>query len=60
VYPGRTATPRQQAIHGQEGRSYVPERLMQPSDVAEMVHCALSLPRSAEVTEIAMRPMLKT
>jgi NADP-dependent 3-hydroxy acid dehydrogenase YdfG len=60
VYPGRTATPRQQDIHVQDERSYTPERLMQPSDIAEMVFCALSLPRSAEVTEIAMRPMLKS
>ncbi len=33
---------------------------MQPSDVAQVVQCALTLPRSAEVTEIAIRPMLKT
>ena len=60
VYPGRTATPRQEAIHAGEGKSYLPERLMQPSDVAQVVQCALTLPRSAEVTEIAIRPMLKT
>ena len=59
VHPGRTATPRQQAIHAQEGRLYAPDRLMQPSDVATMVLCALSLPRTAEVTEISIRPMFK-
>ncbi len=60
VYSGRTATPRQEMIHAIEGRPYQPERLMQPSDVAEVVLAALILPRTAEVTEIAVRPMLKT
>jgi NADP-dependent 3-hydroxy acid dehydrogenase YdfG len=60
VHPGRTATPRQADIHAQEGKSYTPERLMQASDVAEMVFSAWNLPRTAEVTEIAIRPMLKT
>ena len=59
VHPGRTATPRQAEIHSFEGRSYRPELLMQPSDVADVVLCAVTLSRSAEVTEIALRPMLK-
>ena len=37
VYPGRTATPRQATLHAHEGRTYRPERLMQPDDVAAMV-----------------------
>jgi NADP-dependent 3-hydroxy acid dehydrogenase YdfG len=60
VYPGRTATPRQAAMHEAESRQYQPERLMQPSDVAEVIVCALRLPRTAEATEISLRPMLKT
>ena len=60
VHPGRTATPRQEMIHAIEDRPYQPERLMQPSDVAEVVVAALTLPRTAEVTEIAVRPMLKS
>jgi NADP-dependent 3-hydroxy acid dehydrogenase YdfG len=59
VYPGRTATPLQAKIHEIEGRSYVPERLMQPGDVASVVLNALTLPRSAELTDISVRPMLK-
>jgi NADP-dependent 3-hydroxy acid dehydrogenase YdfG len=59
VFPGRTATPRQKRIHAGEGRDYLPERLMQPSDVARMVVAALELPRTAEVTELSMRPFLK-
>jgi len=33
---------------------------MQPEDVAFMAIHALTLPRTAEVTEIHMRPMLKS
>ena len=57
VYPGRTATPMQEAVYAHEGRAYAPEALMQPEDVAAMVMAALALPRTAEVTDIAMRPM---
>jgi NADP-dependent 3-hydroxy acid dehydrogenase YdfG len=60
VHPGRTATPRQAGIHAAEGRDYLPERLMQPSDVADVVMTALCLPRSAEITDVAVRPMLKS
>jgi short-subunit dehydrogenase len=60
VYPGRTASPRQAAIHAAEGKPYHPERLMQPADVAAVVVRALSLDRTAEVTEIRLRPMQKS
>ena len=60
VYPGRTATPRIEAVFAKEGRPYRPELLMQPEDVATMVVQALSLPRTAEVTDISMRPMMKS
>jgi len=59
VYPGRTATPMQAAIHKIEGKKYYTERLMQPEDVAAVVVNALSLPRSAEVTDVSVRPMNK-
>ena len=59
VYLGRTASPMQQAIHALEGKPYHPELLIQPNDVAAVVINALSLPRSAEVTEISMRPFIK-
>ncbi len=60
VFPGRTATPRMAALFEKENRPYRPELLMQPEDVASMVVHALSLPRTAEVTEISMRPLLKS
>lgn len=59
VYPGRTATPRMETIHLDEGRPYFPERLMQPEDVASIVIDALALKPSAEVTDIQIRPFVK-
>ena len=59
VYPGRTATPQQQSIHEQEGKPYRPNQLLQPEDVAKAVVNALSMPRTAEVTDISIRPMQK-
>ena len=60
VYLGRTATARQARIFRLEGRPYAPELLIQPDDVAEIVVAALRLPRTAEVTEIRMRPLVKS
>ncbi|OLE73771.1 MAG: hypothetical protein AUI36_00155 [Cyanobacteria bacterium 13_1_40CM_2_61_4] len=59
VYPGRTASPTQEALHELEGRAYRPELLLQPEDVAFMILSALCLPRTAEVTDIQIRPMAK-
>jgi NAD(P)-dependent dehydrogenase (short-subunit alcohol dehydrogenase family) len=58
IFPGRTATPMQQRIHEREKRPYQPERLLQPEDVASTVIHAVKLPRSAEITDIYIRPML--
>jgi NADP-dependent 3-hydroxy acid dehydrogenase YdfG len=60
VYPGRTATPQQEKIHEQEGRPYHSERLLQADDVSSAVLSALAMPRTAEVTEISIRPMQKS
>jgi NADP-dependent 3-hydroxy acid dehydrogenase YdfG len=59
VYLGRTATPMQAAVHEREGRGYRPESLLQPEDVAAVVINALGLPRTAEVTDIQIRPLKK-
>jgi NADP-dependent 3-hydroxy acid dehydrogenase YdfG len=60
LFPGRTASERQRAIFAAEGRPYSPERLIQPPEVAGLVLFLLRLPRTREVTDIVMRPMLKT
>ena len=59
VFPGRTATPMQAALYAKEGKAYHPEVLLQPEDVAAVVINALTLPRTAEVTEIRIRPLKK-
>lgn len=60
VYPGRTATPLQERIFAIEAREYRPELLLQPEDVASMiVHC-LRLPETAEVTNLTIRPRIKS
>jgi NADP-dependent 3-hydroxy acid dehydrogenase YdfG len=60
VYVGRTASPRIAALFEKENRPYKPELLMQPEEVATMVTHALCLTRTAEVTDISMRPMCKS
>jgi NADP-dependent 3-hydroxy acid dehydrogenase YdfG len=60
VYPGRTASPQQAAIHQAEGKTYSPDLLMQPADVARIIVDALKVNRTAEVTDISIRPMRKT
>lgn len=60
IYVGRTATPMQERIFATEGRPYAPEMLVQPEDIAAMVIAALKLPYTAEVTELTIRPMLKS
>ncbi len=60
VYLGRTATPMQEALYQRERKDYHPESLLQPEDIATMIISALSLPRTAEVTDISIRPMQKS
>ena len=60
VFPGRTATPMQAALQEQEGLSYHPEWLLQPEAVAAVVVQALMLQKTAEVTDLHIRPFLKS
>jgi len=59
VYPGRTASPMQEAVCRMEGRPYRPEHLLQPEDVSSALINAVSLPSSAEITDLNIRPMKK-
>lgn len=59
VYPGRTAGPLQMREHEREGKPYAPERMLQPADVASAVVSALALPRTAELTDLYIRPSLR-
>ena len=60
VFPGRTATAMQAAIFDTEGKDYRPELLLQPDDIAAAVIAALDLPRTAELTDLHVRPAIKS
>jgi NAD(P)-dependent dehydrogenase (short-subunit alcohol dehydrogenase family) len=59
VYPGRTATPGMEEICRMEGKPYEPDLLLQPADVAAVIADAIVLPRTAEVTNLSIRPFAK-
>jgi NAD(P)-dependent dehydrogenase (short-subunit alcohol dehydrogenase family) len=56
VFLGATATPMQEQIHAQSGRSYQPDALLSADDVARVVCDVIRLPRGAEVTDLHVRP----
>jgi len=60
VYPGRTATARMKSLYETEGRKYQPELLLQAEDIAQVVMASLQLPRTAEITNVEIRPLIKS
>lgn len=60
IYLGRTAGQTQRQLFATEGRQYRPERLIQPADVAHVIGAILQMPPTAEITDINMRPSLRT
>ena len=56
IYPGRTATPMQQAVRRMEGAPYDPAACLQPDDVAAAIVDALTAGETAELTDISIRP----
>jgi NADP-dependent 3-hydroxy acid dehydrogenase YdfG len=60
IFPGRTATPRMRALYEVEKRQYQPELLLQPEDIAQVVLASLLLPRTAEITNVEIRPRIKS
>jgi NADP-dependent 3-hydroxy acid dehydrogenase YdfG len=60
IFLGRTASEMQEQLHDEERRNYRPELLLQPQDVASAIVSALMLPRTAEITDIHVRPMIKS
>jgi NADP-dependent 3-hydroxy acid dehydrogenase YdfG len=59
VYLGRTAGPLQERLHADEGKAYDEGRLLQPGDVARTIIDAVTLPPTAEVTDLHIRPRRK-
>jgi NADP-dependent 3-hydroxy acid dehydrogenase YdfG len=60
VYLGRTATEMQERVRRTEGAPYHPELLLQPEDVASVILHSICLARTAEITDIHIRPMIKS
>lgn len=58
VFPSRTATPMQEKVHEQEGRTYDPTRWISPGTVAETVLHVLDLPADATIPEVTVRPVV--
>ena len=58
VFPSRTATPMQEKVHEQEGRTYDASRWISPDTVvATMLH-VLDLPPDATIPEVTVRPVV--
>ena len=56
VYPGRTATPMQQRVHGQEGKEYDADDWLRPETVADAIRHVLDLPRDATIPDVTVSP----
>ena len=56
IYPGRTATPMQEKVHEQEGRSYDAAAWIRPETVADAILHVLDLPRDATIPDLTVRP----
>ncbi|RYP80736.1 SDR family oxidoreductase [Nocardioides guangzhouensis] len=58
VYPSRTATPMQEKVHEQEGRTYDRRRWIQPETVAATILHVIDLPPDATIPEVTIRPLV--
>ncbi len=56
VFPSRTATPMQEKVHQQEGRTYDPARWIRPGTVTDAILHVLDLPPDATIPELVVRP----
>lgn len=56
IFPSRTATPMQEKVHEQEGRTYDASRWIQPATVSAAILGVLDLPPDATVPELTIRP----
>lgn len=58
IYPGQTATPMQQALYEKVQKEYIPEKLIQPDDIATIIIHNLQLSATAEITDLHVRPLI--
>ena len=58
VFPSRTATPMQEKVHEQEGRTYDAARWISPGTVADTILHVLDLSPDATIPEVTVRPVV--
>lgn len=58
VYPSRTATPMQEKVHEQEGRTYDSSRWISADTVADTILHVLDLPADATIPDLTVRPVV--
>lgn len=58
IFPSRTATPMQEKVHAQEGRTYDAARWIDPATVVDLILHVLDLPDDATIPEVTVRPLL--
>lgn len=58
IYPSRTATPMQEKVHEQEGRTYDSSRWIAPETVVSTVLHVLDLPADATIPDVTVRPVV--
>jgi NADP-dependent 3-hydroxy acid dehydrogenase YdfG len=56
IFPSRTATPMQEKVHEQEGRTYDASRWIRPATVVDSILHVLDLPADATIPELVIRP----
>ncbi|MFL6173370.1 MAG: SDR family oxidoreductase [Marmoricola sp.] len=56
IFPSRTATPMQEKVHEQEGRTYDASRWIRPETVTEAILHVLDLPPDASIPDLTIRP----
>ena len=57
IYPSRTATPMQEKVHEQEGRTYDASRWISPETVVSTILHVLDLPIDATIPDVTVRPV---
>jgi short-subunit dehydrogenase len=58
LFPSRTATPMQEKVHVQEGRTYDPANWIRPETVVSTLLHVLDLPPDATIPEVTVRPVV--
>ena len=58
VYPSRTATPMQEKVHEQEGRTYDASRWISPETVVDTILHVVDLPADATIPDVTVRPVV--